>query len=156
MKTLVVYATKHGATAEIAKKLAAVFGGADLCDLGKSVPPDLAEYGCVVLGSPLYAGMARKALKAYAAANEAALCEKRLGLFFSGLAPSDTGDYFKNNFPAKLVAEAEATAMLGAIFDPARNGFFSRFIVKMVAKTNGYVNTVNEDAIKKFAVELGA
>jgi len=84
MKTLIVYATKYGATKQIAEQLAEYLGGADLVDVGKGETASLTEYDCVVLGSPLTAGSIRKEVKAFAQQHAGELGGKRLGLFVSG------------------------------------------------------------------------
>jgi menaquinone-dependent protoporphyrinogen oxidase len=89
---LIAYATKHGATAEIAEKIGQVLRQAGLrvdvlaCDrVG-----DLAGYGAVVLGSAVYIGQWQKEAATFLAANEKALAERPVWLFSSG--PTGTGD----------------------------------------------------------------
>ena len=153
MKTLIVYATKHGATRDIAERLAKQLHGADVYDLAKPGVPAAAAYDCVVVGSPLYAGMARKEARKYLKANEAALQGKKLGLFLSGVSTEPPDSYLKSNYPASLVQHA-ATATLGAKFDPASAGGFERFIMKLVAKATAPIDTINDDAIAAFAAKL--
>ena len=85
-KVLVVYATKYGATAEIANEIGQV-----LCDKGlrADVLPadqagDPAPYQAVVLGSAVYAGQWRKEAAAFLEANEQVLAGRPVWLFSSG------------------------------------------------------------------------
>ena len=55
MKTIILYATKHGAIAEIARRIAAHINGAVVHDLKQPVP-DLTEYDSVIVGSSVYVG----------------------------------------------------------------------------------------------------
>lgn len=89
---LVAYATKYGATREIAERI-----GAALQDAGLSVrvaPADqvdnLAPYDAVVLGSAVYAGQWRKEAVEFLESNEQALSQRPVWLFSSG--PTGEGD----------------------------------------------------------------
>jgi menaquinone-dependent protoporphyrinogen oxidase len=91
-KVLVAYASKYGATAEIAEKIGQV-----LCQAGlpTDVLPaervgDLTPYGAVVLGSAVYIGLWRKQAATFLKANEQALAERPVWLFSSG--PTGEGD----------------------------------------------------------------
>jgi len=83
---LVTYATKHGATAEIAEKIGQVLQGAGLAVDVKSVDQvnELNAYRAVVLGSAVYAGMWRKEAVDFLEANEKELAERTVWLFSSG------------------------------------------------------------------------
>ncbi len=96
-QVLVAYATKYGATAEIAEKIGQVLRQASL--RAEVLPVervgDLAAYRAVVLGSAVYAGQWRKEAAAFLEANEQALAERAVWLFSSG--PTGEGD------PAQLM-----------------------------------------------------
>ena len=55
MKTLILYATKHGATRKIAKLIAQEIPDSVVKDVEES-DPHLPSYDCVILGSSLMAG----------------------------------------------------------------------------------------------------
>lgn len=91
-KVLVAYATKYGATAEIAERI-----GQTLRQAGwqAEVAPadqagDPAGYSAVVLGSAVYAGSWRKEAATYLEAHEATLAGRPTWLFSSG--PTGEGD----------------------------------------------------------------
>lgn len=91
-KVLVAYATKYGATAEIAEKIGQVLREAGLT---VDVIPadgaiDLATYRAVVLGSAVYIGQWRKPAVKFLKAHEKKLSEKPVWLFSSG--PSGEGN----------------------------------------------------------------
>lgn len=154
MKTLIVYATKYGATKQIAELLREHLAGADLADAGKGETASLTGYDCVVLGSPLTAGSIRKEVKAFARQHAGELGGKRLGLFVSGLQGETEEAYFQQNFPPELLASVRAKAFLGGVFDPARCGFFARKVIKAVAKLDSYTNTIDPARVEAFAREL--
>lgn len=91
-KILVAYASKYGATKEIAEKVGLV-----LKDAGFAVdvlPADrvaaIAPYRAVVLGSAVYIGGWRKAAARFLKDNETALAQRPVWLFSSG--PTGRGD----------------------------------------------------------------
>ena len=91
-KVLITYASKYGATAEIAERVGQVL---QQVGLAVDVRPadqvsDLAPYGAVVLGSAVYAGQWRKEAAEFLAENEQALAQRPVWLFSSG--PTGTGD----------------------------------------------------------------
>ena len=97
IKVLVAYATKKGATAEIAEEISRVLQQAGL--LTDILPidrvTDLSPYKAVVLGSAVYIGQWQKKAAAFLQANEEKLAELPVWLFSSG--PTGKGD------PAQLM-----------------------------------------------------
>jgi len=91
-QVLVAYATKYGATAEIAEKIGQVLRQAGLPTdvLPVDRVSDLTPYKAVVLGSAVYIGKWRKEAVKFLQANEIMLAERQVWLFSSG--PSGEGD----------------------------------------------------------------
>jgi menaquinone-dependent protoporphyrinogen oxidase len=89
---LVAYATKYGATGEIAQKIGEVLEqksiSADV--LPVSQVRDLNPYRAVVLGSAVYIGRWRKEASRFLKANEKLLAERPVWIFSSG--PTGEGD----------------------------------------------------------------
>jgi len=96
-QVLVTYATKYGATAEIAEKIGQVLqqSGLQVQVLPADRAGDPSAYGAVVLGSAVYIGQWRKEAAKFLKANESTLAGKPVWLFSSG--PTGEGD------PAELV-----------------------------------------------------
>ena len=148
MKTLILYATKYGATAEAAQRMADKLGGATVCDLKSDNIPSLVNFDCVILGSSVYAGKLRKEARAYVAANSAALCQKTLGLFVCGLHVDIS--FFYKNYPPGLPDRAKTKGFLGGIFDPEKGNAAERLIMRAITKQSGYVTTLDDEAIDQF------
>ena len=91
-KILVAYATKYGATGEIADKVGEVLQGTgfqvDVSPVDRV--QDLTSYGAVVLGSAVYIGKWRKEAVKLLKENQEALAERQVWLFSSG--PLGEGD----------------------------------------------------------------
>jgi menaquinone-dependent protoporphyrinogen oxidase len=91
-KILVTYASKHGATEEIARKMGEVLRQAGL---QADVLPvdnirDLSPYKAVVLGSAVYVGKWQKEAVEFLQTNEKILADRPVWLFSSG--PTGQGD----------------------------------------------------------------
>jgi menaquinone-dependent protoporphyrinogen oxidase len=91
-KVLVAYATKYGATAEIANKIGEVLTGAGLqvevLPVQQVVNPE--QYDAVVMGSAVYIGQWRKEVALFLKTNEKALTGMPVWIFSSG--PAGKGD----------------------------------------------------------------
>ncbi|MBC7263626.1 MAG: flavodoxin domain-containing protein [Chloroflexi bacterium] len=92
IQVLVAYATKYGATAEIAEKIGQVLrqAGFHTDVLSADRVGDLAAYRAVVLGSAVYMGQWRKEAANFLENNEKMLSERPVWLFSSG--PTGKGD----------------------------------------------------------------
>lgn len=110
-QVLVAYATKYGATAEIAEKIGEVLrrAGLQVDVLEVKQADDLASYQAVVLGSAVYVGQWRKEAAAFLQFKEKKLAEKPTWLFSSG--PTGEGDPVELmkgfKFPADLQPVAD-------------------------------------------------
>ena len=158
MKTIILYATKYGATGEIAGRIAEKLDGAVMHDLKQKPIPALSGFDCVIIGSALYAGMIRKEAKAFLSANADALREKKIGLFLSGMETSGDHEktYFETNFSPELLQAAKAKALTGGIYDPKKANFFERAIFKLAAKQSAYSDKIDDEKIARFAEEMKA
>ena len=150
MKTLILYATKYGAAAEIAKRIASQLDNAITHDLKQGSIPNLKEYDCVIVGSSIYAGTFRKEAKDYLVQNADELSKKKLGLFICSMGDGNEDEVFKNNVPDEVLQAAVAKASLGGAFDPKKANFLERLIMKAVAKQSGYVDKISDEKISKF------
>jgi menaquinone-dependent protoporphyrinogen oxidase len=140
-KVLVAYATKYGATAEIAEKIGQV-----LRDAGFSVDVvivhhvnDLDPYMAVVLGSAVYIGGWRREAAGFLKSNEKALAKIPVWLFSSG--PTGDGDIAALlqgwRFPKALqpiadrIKPRDMVIFRGAL-EEDRLGFVEKWMVKNV------------------------
>lgn len=140
MLILVTYATKYGATAEIAEKVGEVLrqSGLPTDVLPVKQVGDLTPYTAVILGSAVYIGKWRKEAVKFLKNNEQALAERAVWLFSSG--PTGEGD------PVELLQEwrfPEAQQPIAdriqprdiAVFHGALNMKKLNFIEKRMIKT---------------------
>jgi len=136
IQILVAYATKYGATAEIAEKIGQVLR---LAGLRTDVLPvadvsDLTSYKAVLLGSAVYIGKWRKEAVKFLQANEKMLAERQVWLFSSG--PTGEGD------------AVELTE--GWRFPKAQQPLADRIRPRDIAIFHGYVNMKKLNFIDKW------
>jgi menaquinone-dependent protoporphyrinogen oxidase len=124
-QVLVAYASKYGATEEIAARISQVLKGLGLET--NLLPVDrvgnLGIYSAVILGSAVYVGQWHKGAVKFLQNNEGALANKKVWIFSSG--PTGKGD------PAKLIGGEITPPALKQIVDhikPHENVVFHGFI----------------------------
>jgi menaquinone-dependent protoporphyrinogen oxidase len=141
IRVLVAYATKYGATAEIAEKIGQVLRQAGLQTdvLPADRVGDLSPYKAVVLGSAVYIGQWQKKAVTFLRANEKALAERPVWLFSSG--PTGKGDPVQLmkgwRFPTALqpIADrihARDIALFHGAVDPKRLNLIEKWMLKNV------------------------
>ena len=135
---LVAYATKFGATAEIAAKI-----GDTLQQAGWSVDvlpadqvKDAAAYTAIVLGSAVYAGTWRTAAVDFLEANQAQLTDRAVWLFSSG--PTGEGD--------------ASHIMQGWRFPEAQQAIAERIQPRDIAFFHGFINMQKLNLAEKVIV----
>jgi menaquinone-dependent protoporphyrinogen oxidase len=138
-QVLVAYATKHGATAEIAEKIGQVLRQAGLQADVLSVDhvKDLTPYNAIVLGSAVYIGQWRKEAAKFLQANETTLSERQVWLFSSG--PTGKGD------PVELLKGWRLPKSLQPVADRIR--------ARDIAVFHGDVNMEKLNFIEKWMIK---
>ena len=139
IKVLVAYATKKGATAEIAEEIGRVFQQAGLLTdvLPTDRVTDLSPYKAVVLGSAVYIGQWQKKAAAFLQANEEKLAELPVWLFSSG--PTGKGD------PAQL--------MNGWRFPKALQSIADRIHTRDIAVFHGVLDLKKLNLVEKWMIK---
>ena len=157
MNVLVAYASKHGATAEIAEAIAEVLrsAGHDAQVAAAEIAPAPDGYEAVVLGSAVYAGSWLEPAITYARAHAATISALPCWLFSSG--PLGEPEPPVENQPAEL---GELAALLrprwhtlfAGRYDPETLGFGERAIMTAVKAAPGDYR--NWDRIRRWAGDV--
>lgn len=161
VQVLVAYATKHGATAEIAERIGQVLAQAGLRNdvLSVDYVSDLAPFKAVVLGSAVYAGQWRKEAVAFLETNEKELAERLVWIFSSG--PTGEGDPEKMmngwRFPEAQQPLADRIqprdiAFFHGVLDMEKLGMAEKLIVKGIKAPLGDFR--DWDAITSWATAI--
>lgn len=142
-KLLVTYASKYGATQEIAEKIAEVLRQdglqADIMPV-KGIR-DLSTYQAVILGSAVYVGKWQKEAAEFMRNNEKSLSERAVWLFSSG--PTGEGKPAELlegwRLPEELQPVAEHIrphdiAVFGGFINPDKVNFIEKTAVKNIVK----------------------
>lgn len=145
-KVLVAYASKYGATEEIAQRVGEVLRneGLDTDVLSAEEVSDLAPYGAVVLGSAVYAGQWRKEAASFLEENVEALAERPVWIFSSGpTGEGDPAELLKGwRIPEGLQAATERIqprelAIFGGEMDMKRLNLAEKMIIKAMKAPTG-------------------
>ncbi len=163
MNVLIAFATKYGGTRVCAEKLlAALPGSGEVFELTDSSDVNPAAFDMVVLGTSIYLGRPRQAMRAYCKKHRDVLMTKKLGLFLCCMQDLEkpTEEQLSIAYPADLLAHASAKGPLGGVVDYEKLGRMERFIMNKVAgdlykKTGrGPVSTITDEKIQRFAALL--
>jgi len=157
-KVLVAYASKYGATAEIAGKIGEALKQeglqADVVPV-KSVK-NLGDYKEVVIGSAMYMGMWRREGANFLKKNEKLLAERRVWIFSTG--PSGKGDPVEllkgvrvpiNVKPIIERIKPRDTAVFHGNLNEKKMNFLEKWVVKRVG--GGFGDFRDWDMITKWA-----
>lgn len=135
MKSIIIYATRYGSTAEAARRIQKELG--DDCTLvnimTENVPP-LDMFDIVILGGSIYIGKVQKELSSFAVANSKQLLTKKVGLYLcAGTQKQEERDKeLLGAFPPELFAHAITKDVLGYAFAFEKMRFFDRLIMKKI------------------------
>jgi menaquinone-dependent protoporphyrinogen oxidase len=141
IKVLVAYATKKGATAEIAEKIGQVLQQAGLQTdvLPIERVTDLSPYKAVILGSAVYIGQWQKKAAIFLKANEENLAELPVWLFSSGPTGQGNPVQLMNGwrFPKALQPIADRIhtrdiTLFHGVLDPKKLNLVEKWMIKNV------------------------
>lgn len=130
MKLLIAYSTKHGTTAACVERLTRALRGMEVHTARlEEETPNVREYDLVLLGGSVYFGRFRPALRQFLKENEAALCEKPLGLFWCCGRTEDHEYYGEKLFPKCLRERAFAQIFFGGTLRIREAGLWERILL---------------------------
>lgn len=157
-RVLVTYASKHGATAEIAEKIRETLLRnnlfVDILPMDEVTNPS--PYQAVVLGSAVYVGQWRRSAVRFIKEHKQALTEKQVWIFSSG--PTGAGDPeallhgWKAPSNVKPIVDQinpRDVAVFGGTLDESRMNFFEKWIIGKVKAPVGDFR--NWEAIEQWA-----
>ena len=136
--TIIVYASRHGTTAEYAKSLLKLLdGNVDLCSLDERANsmPDMSDYDTIVVGGSIHYGKNSKLVTSFVKNNLELLRKKRLGLFVTSFFDGDKAlKQLNNAYPKELLDKAIVADFFdGELLFPKMN-FFEKIVAKVVLK----------------------
>lgn len=155
MKTLIVYASKHGCTEKCAHLLAEKLPGTvDVVNMEKAKVPVLKEYDTVVIGGSIHVGRIQKSVAVFCKDNMRDLLEKKVGLFICCADETRVEAQMNGAFPEPLLRHAVVSEHFGHTYDFSKMNVFERLAIKVIAKTDQSVENYLLDNLERFAVLL--
>lgn len=159
---LVTYASKYGATKDIAEKVGQVLrqAGFQVDILPVKDVHDLTPYRVVVMGCAVYIGKWLKEIGDFLNGNEKSLTERQLWLFSSG--PTGGGDavdlldgwqFPSDQQPIIDRIRPRATAVFHGYINPEKVNFIEKWAIKSLVK-KPFGDFRNWDAITSWATSI--
>ena|SRR6056297_2368262 len=151
MKTLILYASKHGTTETIASRMQDFIGNqCDTINLGSSELPDLSLYDQVIVGGSVHAGKIRQSVRKFCHKNTLELKEKRLGLFMVGMFRDQFTQQFEQAFPPLLRQHAHHTACFEGEYKFDRMNYLEKLLVKKITGVTGSHSCLDPRSVEAF------
>lgn len=157
MKTLIVYCSNHGATEKCAHAIQEKLQGkAELVNLKSKAgqSPSVHAYDIVLIGGSIHVGSIQKEVQEFVRNNEQELLKKHVGLFLCSGLEGEVQTNFSNVFPQSILDHAFAKLHMGHAFYFDKMGFFTKMIVKNVAKVHSSEEKINYDHIDLMAQKV--
>lgn len=136
MKTLILYATKTGATKKCATLLSSYLEKADMLDINEIKSVDITHYDQMIIGSYVRIGMVDKKIKKFIIQNKEILKEKCTSIFLCCGFDENMKQYFHDNIPSDLLEKLITYDSFGGELDLIKQKGIDKLIVKMVMKAN--------------------
>ncbi len=161
MKTLIIYASKTGATKKCAG-LIATHLGAENCELFDiaSGETELSGYDCCVIGSYIRMGVIDKRAAAFIKKHQNELFSMKFGLFLCGCLEGKVSDAIVKNFNDDLLEHALCVEFFGGELHSEKykgaEKLFVKSIHKIADKDPSFktVEKIQPESIAAFAAEL--
>lgn len=152
MKTLIVYASKHGFTEKAAEILAGgIEGEVDLLDLKKEKKKNLEPYDTVIIGGSIHAGKMNLLVSEYTKKNCEELKKKHIGFFISCMDEIEKAKkYMQESFPGELLQKAFAKGYFGGEFNFERMSQLEEMMVKKISQINKTISKANYENMASF------
>lgn len=152
MKTLIVFATKHGSSEKAANMLKEKLKSeVTLHNVRKDKLPDITGFDSIIVGGSIHAGLIQKKIKSFCFDNLEYLKKVHLGLFLCCMHKEEAQMQFDNAYIEELREAALATGLFGGEFLFEKMNLFEKSVVKKVAGVRVNVSKIDTEAINRFA-----
>ncbi len=158
MKTLIVYATRHGSTEKCAKKLQdSLAGEVRILNLKKSAKINLNDFETIIIGGSIHAGKIQKKVKNFCLKNIELLKTKKIGLFICCMEEGEkAAKQLEEAFPEDLLKHALATGIFGGEFNFEKMNFIERAAIRKIAGVDKSISKIRQEEIEKFLALMAA
>ena len=155
-KTLIIYSSKYGCTADCAMNLKSrLQGDVTVLDVKNSTAnTNYNDYDTVIIGGSVYVGKMAKPLRAFCEKNLNTLVKKRIGIFLCCALPKDSSKVLGDNIPSTLLKHAVTTKVFGCEARLEKMSFIDKTIIKAVTKGDFSSFKVSSERLDEFAKEI--
>lgn len=145
MKTLLVYATKYGASKRIAETLQEQLD----CDVMEVTcfQGDLNEYDKIILGVSVYAGMLRKEMKEFIEKNIEELGKKQVYVYVSCMNKDEVKKVLIENLGDSFYQTLVYADGVGGILDFSKMNLMERQVLKMINKKASFIPNIQKNTV---------
>lgn len=152
MKTLILFATRHGSSEKAAQMLKEqLISDVTLHNIKDKGTPDISDFDSVIIGGSIHAGEIQRNIKRYCEKNFEILLKKHLGLYLCCMDKEKAQMQFEKAYNEELRESTIASSLFGGEFAMDKMNFLERSIVKKVAGIEKSVSNIDHAAIKRFA-----
>ncbi|MBO6795318.1 MAG: hypothetical protein JJ895_15535 [Balneolaceae bacterium] len=154
MKTLIIYASKHGTTGEVAERVSRLIGinKCRVVNIDEEILPSLSKFDSVIIGGSIYFGHIQKKIQRFCEIYTEELLQKRVGLFICCMKRQAERFEFNNAFPSVLIDHATAKGIFGGEFKFENLNFVEKLVVRKNIGINKSVRRINAQSINHFAI----
>src|SRR6056297_3514856 len=143
MKTLIVYASKHGSAEKAANKLYQNLGDdKEIVNIQENSKPFIDNFDTVVIGGSIYGGNIQKEIQKFINDNLNTLLDKRIGLYLCCGIEKDFEKQLENSISEKLLAHTAVVGYFGYEYNIDKMNLLEKGIDKLtvrnIAKKAGY------------------
>lgn len=156
MKTLIVYASRHGYSRECARKISEGLGtGTDIVEISRTMPKNLlSHYDTVIIGGGIHTGSLSPLVKRFCRKNKKKLITKRLGFYLCATNSEHKEEQFSKSYPSVLLENAVATGWFGGRIILAEHKNVTLFILKKILKSDSDLHAELPEEVEVFVKRM--
>jgi menaquinone-dependent protoporphyrinogen oxidase len=152
MKSIIIYASKHGCAEKAANLLYDKLNGIkEIVNIRENSKINIKNFDTVIIGGSIYGGKIQKEIKEFIEKKLSILLEKKIGLFLCCGMEKDYKKQLENSFPKELLNHLTVDGYFGYEFNVDKMGFIEKSLVKLIAKDKVGDSKISKENIQKFA-----
>lgn len=155
MKTLIIYASKHGSAEKAANILyQKLEQEKEIVNIRENSKPFIDNFDTIILGGSIYGGKIQKEIQQFVKDNLEKLLKKKIGIYLCCGLKDDFEKQLNESLPSELINHAELKSYFGHEYNKDKMNFFEKAMVKIVAHGKGSESELLEDKIVEFAKNI--
>ena len=156
MKTAIIYATHHGTTEMVAKKIQQHLQPqqVDLFNLAHNKQPDISTYDRIVIGSSIHAGKNQSVVQKFCNKNMPELLQKQVGLYLCCLNEKEFEQSMANAYPEILRNHSFDIELMGGEYKIDKMNFIERYLTKKIVGVTQSQSLINSENIDRLLSKM--